>query len=315
MSDTKLTEAQKQELRDELKRCPSGTFEAAITFRETMDAEQVPIIVMGVIDRFLEPEARPKLRDGSQDVNLIDELGIDSLTMLEIVMLLEKTLQISFDNEELRDLRTIGDVNSFMAAKIKGEAHHQNVRKFPIEKIAAIMPHQEPFLFLETASIAPGEATGTYIIKGSESFLQGHFKDRPVFPASIMIEALGQLAVFYLLAAEDEKLHQDVDCNSIYFASCDGVRCHRICKPGDILTLQIKPRNIRHPLALFHGSITVDGEKASIAEEIKLAFDYEQATLPEISQGSSNGNGTARGEANKGGNAPKRGRLSNPKKV
>ena len=252
MSDTKLTEAQKQELRDELKRCPSGTFEAAITFRETTDAEQIPIIVMGVIERFLEPEARPRLRDGNQDVNLMDDLGIDSLTMLEIVMLLEKTLQISFDNEELRDLRTIGDVNSFMAAKIKGEAHNQKVRKFPIEEIAAIMPHQEPFLFLETASITSGEATGTYIIKGSESFLQGHFKDRPIFPASIMIEALGQLAVFYLLAADDEKLHQDVDCNSIYFASCDGVRCHRICKPGDILTLQVKPRNIRHPLALFH---------------------------------------------------------------
>ena len=315
MSDTKLTEAQKQELRDELKRCPSGTFEAAITFRETTDAEQIPIIVMGVIERFLEPEARPRLRDGSQDVNLMDDLGIDSLTMLEIVMLLEKTLQISFDNEELRDLRTIADVNSFMAAKIKGEAHNQNVRKFPIEEIAAIMPHQEPFLFLETASISPGEATGTYIIKGSESFLQGHFKDRPIFPASIMIEALGQLAVFYLLAADDEKLQQDVDCNSIYFASCDGVRCHRICKPGDILTLQVKPRNIRHPLALFHGSITVDGEKASVAEEIKLAFDYEQAILPEISQGTGNGNGTSRVVANKKGITPRGGRLSNPEKV
>jgi 3-hydroxyacyl-[acyl-carrier-protein] dehydratase len=315
MSDTKLTEAQKQELRDELKRCPSGTFEAAITFRETTDAEQIPIIVMGVIERFLEPEARPRLRDGSQDVNLMDDLGIDSLTMLEIVMLLEKTLQISFDNEELRDLRTIADVNSFMAAKIKGEAHNQNVRKFPIEEIAAIMPHQEPFLFLETASISPGEATGTYIIKGSESFLQGHFKDRPIFPASIMIEALGQLAVFYLLAADDEKLQQDVDCNSIYFASCDGVRCHRICKPGDILTLQVKPRNIRHPLALFHGSITVDGEKASVAEEIKLAFDYEQAILPEISQGTGNGNGTSRVVANKKDITPRGGRLSNPEKV
>jgi len=315
MSDTKLTEAQKQELRDELKRCPSGTFEAAITFRETTDAEQIPIIVMGVIERFLEPEARPRLRDGSQDVNLMDDLGIDSLTMLEIVMLLEKTLQISFDNEELRDLRTIADVNSFMAAKIKGEAHNQNVRKFPIEEIAAIMPHQEPFLFLETASITSGEATGTYIIKGSESFLQGHFKDRPIFPASIMIEALGQLAVFYLLAADDEKLQQDVDCNSIYFASCDGVRCHRICKPGDILTLQVKPRNIRHPLALFHGSITVDGEKASVAEEIKLAFDYEQAILPEISQGTGNGNGTSRVVANKKGITLRGGRLSNPEKV
>ena len=289
MSTTTLTEEQRQELREELKRCPAGTFEAAVLFREEKQTEQVSVIVMGVIERFLEPELRPKLREGKNDTNLMEQLGIDSLTMLEIVMLLEKTLQISFDNEELRDLRTIGDINSFMEAKIKGEAPEQNRRKFPIEEIAAILPQQDPFLFLETASIGQGEATGTYIIKGTESFLQGHFKDRPVFPASIMIEALGQLAVFYLLAANDDRLQQDVDANSIYFASCDGVRCHRVCKPGDILTLQIRPRNIRHPLGLFHGNISVDGEKTAVAEEIKLAFDYDRTDLPEPTDQSSNG--------------------------
>ncbi len=294
MSTTTLTEEQRQELREELKRCPAGTFEAAVLFREEKQTEQVSVIVMGVIERFLEPELRPKLREGKNDTNLMEQLGIDSLTMLEIVMLLEKTLQISFDNEELRDLRTIGDINSFMEAKIKGEAPEQNRRKFPIEEIAAILPHQDPFLFLETASIGQGEATGTYIIKGTESFLQGHFKDRPVFPASIMIEALGQLAVFYLLAANDDRLQQDVDANSIYFASCDGVRCHRVCKPGDILTLQIRPRNIRHPLGLFHGNISVDGEKTAVTEEIKLAFDYDRTDLPEPADQSSNGSAQER---------------------
>ena len=32
---------------------------------------------------------------------------------------------------------------------------------------------------------------------------------------------------------------------------------------SDILTLQIRPRNIRHPLGLFHGNISVDGEKTA----------------------------------------------------
>ena len=274
--DSKLTEQQRQELTEELKRCPAGTIEAALTFREEKDPNHVPVIVMGVIERFLEPEARPILKKGDMEIRLMDDLGIDSLTMLEIVMLLEKTLQISFNNEELLELRTLADVHSFMEAKIKGETPANPLRKYPIEEIAAIMPHQEPFLFLETASIGKGTAVATYIIKGTESFLQGHFKNRPIFPASIMIEALGQLAVFYLLTADDEKLAHDVDANSIYFASCDGVRCHRICKPGDILTFKIKTRNIRHPLGLFHGTITVDGEKTAIAEEIKLAFDYER---------------------------------------
>lgn len=274
--ENKLSEEQKQELTEELKRCPAGTIEAALTFRQEKDPKQVPIIVMGVIERFLEPEARPILSKGDMETSLMEDLGIDSLTMLEIVMLLEKTLQISFNNEELLELRTLEDVHSFMEAKIKGESPAHTLRKYPIEEIAAIMPHQDPFLFLETASIGKGTAVATYIIKGTENFLQGHFKNRPIFPASIMIEALGQLAVFYLLTADEDKLAHDVDSNSIYFASCDGVRCHRICKPGDILTFKVKPRNIRHPLALFQGSITVDGEKTAIAEEIKLAFDYER---------------------------------------
>ena len=274
--ENKLSEQQKQELTEELKRCPAGTIEAALKFREEKDPDQVPIIVMGVIERFLEPESRPILKKGDMETSLMEDLGIDSLTMLEIVMLLEKTLQISFNNEELLELRTLNDVHNFMDAKIKGETPTNTLKKYPIEEIAAIMPHQDPFLFLETASIGNGTAEATYIIKGTENFLQGHFKNRPIFPASIMIEALGQLAVFYLLTADDEKLAHDVDANSIYFASCDGVRCHRICQPGDILTFKIKTRNIRHPLGLFQGSITVDGEKTAIAEEIKLAFDYER---------------------------------------
>ena len=99
------------------------------------------------------------------------------------------------------------------------------------------------------------------------------------------------LAVVKEKGAEEEKLQHDVDSTSIYFASCDGVRCHRVCKPGDILTLQIRPRNIRHPLALFQGNITVDGEKTAVAEEIKLAFDYERTSVDESHNGSRNGGG------------------------
>ena len=42
---------------------------------------------------------------------------MDSLTMLEIVMLVEQTLKLAPDNEELRDLRTIGDVKHTLMQK------------------------------------------------------------------------------------------------------------------------------------------------------------------------------------------------------
>jgi 3-hydroxyacyl-[acyl-carrier-protein] dehydratase len=205
---------------------------------------------------------------------MYEDLGMDSLTMLEIVMLVEQTLQVSIDNEELRDLRTVGDIKSYLSAKAKGEKPPTRSKTYRIEEIASLMPHREPFLFLESVKIDGEVATGTYRISGNEYFLEGHFKENPVFPASIMIEALGQLCVFFLLKGESSALASKVDPNTIFFTSCDGVKCRRICKPGDLLSLKVKVTRIRHPLACFSGEINVGGERTSHAEEIKLAFDY-----------------------------------------
>ena len=205
---------------------------------------------------------------------MYEDLGMDSLTMLEIVMLIEQTLKVSIDNEELRDLRTLGDVKAYLDAKARGQEPPKRSKSYRIEEIASLMPHREPFLFLETAKIDGKVATATYKISGNEYFLEGHFKENPVFPASIMIEALGQLCVFFLLKGDNSSLSSKVDPNTIFFTSCDGVKCRRICKPGDKLTMKVQVSRIRHPLACFQGEITVEGERTAHAEEIKLAFDY-----------------------------------------
>ena len=262
------------DLKDLLKRCPPGTFEAAVAFRKNKDASYVEKIVMGIIDRHLEPDQREILANSDDMLRMYEDLGMDSLTMLEIVMLVEQTLEVSIDNEELRDLRTVGDVKAYLHAKAKGEEPPSRSKTYRIEEIAALMPHREPFLFLESVSINGDEALGSYRISGNEYFLEGHFKENPVFPASIMIEALGQLRVFFLLKGENVALKEKVDPNTIFFTSCDGVKCRRICKPGDVLSMKVKVGRIRHPLACFQGEITVNKEKTSTAEEIKLAFDY-----------------------------------------
>ena len=288
-----------EDLKELLKRCPVGTFEAALAFRKSKDISQVEIIVMGIIDRHLEPEQREILADSDDTLRMYEDLGMDSLTMLEVVMLVEQTLEVSIDNEELRDLRTIGDVKAYLNAKAKGEEPPKRMKTYRVEEIASLMPHKEPFMFLESASIAGDTATARYKISGNEYFLEGHFKENPVFPASIMIEALGQLCVFFLLKGENEAIEQKVNPNTIYFTSCDGVKCRRICKPGDTLEMQVKVNRIRHPLASFQGEITVEGQKTSTAEEVKLAFDYYPVIDGEVSttaemrgHNSSNGNGS-----------------------
>ncbi len=108
-------------LREALKRCPPPTYEAAARFRETRDTAEIPAIVRGVIERFVESDRRARLRDAGPGLRLIEDLGIDSLTMMEIVMLAEEALPLSISNEELRHLRTLGEVEQFITTKLRGQ--------------------------------------------------------------------------------------------------------------------------------------------------------------------------------------------------
>ena len=319
MSQANQTSPETEVLRELLKRCPKGTFEAALALRAHKDVEQVPTIVMGIIDRHLEPDQKETLSKGDDAIRLYEDLGVDSLTMLEIVMMVEQTLQVTIDNEELRDLRTLADVKAYLDAKVKGEKPPERAKTYRIEEIASIMPQREPFLFLESVTLDGDSISASYRISGNEYFLEGHFKDNPVFPASIMIEALGQLGVFYLLKGKHASLESAVRPDSIFFASCDEVKCRRICKPGEVLEMRASLKRIRHPLAIFEGEITVGGEKTAAAEEIKLTFDYyptmqgaSQEVLTKTTQASSstNGNGT-NGKDGQGNRTPPS-RISTP---
>lgn len=272
-----LTPEDEAALKESLRRCSPSTFEAAVQFRKTGNPEHVPAVVIGVIERFVEPDLRAKLKDADDDLRLIEDLGIDSLTMMEIVILVEDVLQMSINNDELRNLRTVGDVKIFIDCKIRGLPLPKPTKFLPVEHIAAVMPMQPPFLFLNEASVSSAGANGKYKISGQEFFLQGHFKDNPVMPASIMLEALGQLAVLYLLEGLPTEPGKVVSTGTIYFTGCEGVRAHRVCKPGDTLALSIKPKRTKMPLATFEGAIRVGQEKAVIAEEITLTFALTEA--------------------------------------
>lgn len=264
-------------LRVSLKRCSPATIEAAIAYRKTNEASHLPAVIIGVIERFVEPDLRSKLKAADDELRLVEDLGIDSLTMMEIVILVEDVLQMQINNEDLHNLRTVGDIKVFIDCKVRGLPPPAATKFLPIEQIISVMPIQSPFLFLNEATIAGNSAQGKYKITGQEFFLQGHFKNNPVMPASLMLEALGQLAVLFLLEGSAPTDGKVVDESKIFFTSCEGVRCHRICRPGDLLSLSIKPKRTKMPLATFEGSIRVGQEKAAMAEEITLTFAYTVA--------------------------------------
>ncbi|MGE9293250.1 phosphopantetheine-binding protein [Ruficoccus sp. ZRK36] len=113
-----FTAEDEAELKESLKRCSPETIDAAIAYRKNGDKSQVPVIIMGILERVMEPDARPKLKEGNDDTRINEDLGIDSLTMVEVIMMVEETLDITVDNDELRNLSTIGDVKTFITKKL-----------------------------------------------------------------------------------------------------------------------------------------------------------------------------------------------------
>ncbi len=107
------------DLRELLKRCSPVTYDAACRLRATGDPGHLPVVVRGIVERFVAPSLRTRLRLPGDELRLVEDLGVDSLTLLEIVSLAEEVFGISVDNEDLVRLRTISDVVRFIEPRIR----------------------------------------------------------------------------------------------------------------------------------------------------------------------------------------------------
>jgi acyl carrier protein len=266
-------------LRTALKRCSADTIDAAIRYRTMGDADAVPAIVYGIIERHLAPENSRPLAQAGDQTQLVEDLGIDSLTLLEIVLSIEETLNITIENEELREIRTLGEVKYFITRKISGggpeAAAESKTRRFSREDIMARLPQQPPFLFLDDAELEGNVVRARYTIKGDEFFLEGHFKDNPVMPASIVFEAVGQAACLWVLENAPDQLHVALKSNEVLFASMEEAHFYRRAKPGDMLEMEAEMLRLRAPLAVFKGNVKLHGERLAQIEHLVLAFGQE----------------------------------------
>jgi acyl carrier protein len=114
---TPLTDEQVAEIRQQFKRCSEETIDAIVKFRQTGDTTLLPVIVRGVVRRYLPADKAGLLDTATEQTNLT-ELHIESLTMLEIVLDIQDAVDVVSEDAELREVKTLADVRKFLELKL-----------------------------------------------------------------------------------------------------------------------------------------------------------------------------------------------------
>src|ERR1035437_6013788 len=82
--------------------------------------DYLPATILGIVTHYVEPELRSKLRESANDLRVAEDLGLDSLAMMEVMMRVEDLLPVSISDKELRQLRTLGEIRRYIEQQVTG---------------------------------------------------------------------------------------------------------------------------------------------------------------------------------------------------
>jgi acyl carrier protein len=278
---TKLTGEQEAKLQESFKRCSPETLEAIFRFRCEHDLDAVIVVVHGIIERYLNLNPGEHIAQRPDATRLGEDLGIDSLTMLEIVMSIEEALDFRAEDADVRNIRTLGDVRRYVDDRVHGRpVSIATIEAYDRYRLCLVLPQQPPFLFLDKAEMQGDAVRATYLFRGDESFFSGHFLNDPVVPASIVYEALGQACCLWILEQVPSRLQQTLATNQVLFVGMDEARFLRRAKPNDEIHISLTLTRLRAPLAIFSGEVKVQHQLLARVKGLTLAFgDFNPAAF------------------------------------
>ncbi len=113
-----ISEERHQELVKSLKRCSDETVAAALRFEESHNLGELPTIILGVLERDAANPGPEGIAAATDESRLIEDIGMDSFGMFEVVMTAEEVLGLNVENDEMNDIRTLGQLKAFLHIKL-----------------------------------------------------------------------------------------------------------------------------------------------------------------------------------------------------
>ena len=128
-----------------------------------------------------------------------------------------------------------------------------------IGEIMKYLPHRYPMLLIDrVVEFQHGQSlVAIKNVSYNEPYFQGHFPNRPVMPAVIILEAMAQATGILVLRSMD-KLPSEKSI--YYFVGIDDARFRRPVEPGDQLRIEVNLLRSSRGIWKLRSDATVDGE-------------------------------------------------------
>ena len=107
---------------DLLRHLPAAASVAFQRFKTQGDVDVLDPVVFAIVADFMPGKSGQPLADRPIDTRLIEDLGFDSLAITELVFFTEELFGITIANDEIVQVRTIGDLRAFVRRKVSDRA-------------------------------------------------------------------------------------------------------------------------------------------------------------------------------------------------
>ena len=107
-----------EEIQTKLCGYPEEILQSYALFQEKGNPEDLTRFVIGLIRFLQDSNDAQSVTALSDKTSLRGDLGIDSITIAEVVFLLEEIFEIEIDNQELPKISTIGELRQFILEKL-----------------------------------------------------------------------------------------------------------------------------------------------------------------------------------------------------
>ena len=128
---------------------------------------------------------------------------------------------------------------------------------YDINQIKEILPHREPFLFIdEIRELGDDYIIGVKYVKKEEDYFKGHFPNEPIMPGVLQLETMAQAGGVLILSTVENPQNY-----LTFFMKIDNAKFKKKVVPGDTIIFRLNLISpIRRGLCHMHGKGFVNGE-------------------------------------------------------